>query len=97
MSRTGGRPTSSGAQTAPHRGRQDEHLVERHRHRARVAEDGHGRGVSDQHQVHAGLLGDLGARVVVGGDHRDRLAQGLLFGELGQGHGAPLAGGAGLM
>src|SRR5690606_41291984 len=56
--------------SAPHGGGQHQHLVDRHRHRARIAEDGHRRRVADQHDVDAGLLGDLGAGIVVGGDRK---------------------------
>ena len=78
-------------QAAADGGGEHQHLVDRDRHGAGVAEHGHGGGVADQHDVDAGLLGDLGARVVVGGDHRDRLAERLLLGERRQRHGRPLA------
>ena len=58
-----------------------QHLVGRDRHGRGVAEHGHRAGVADEHDVDAGLLGDLGRRVVVGGDHHDRLAEALLLGE----------------
>src|SRR5213076_1865975 len=80
------------AQPAPDGGGQDEHLVQRDRHRARVAEDGHGGGVANEDEIDAGLLGHLSARVVVGGDHRYRLAERLLLRELRQGHGTALGG-----
>ena len=45
------------AQPAAHGAGEHEHLVERDRHRRRVAEHGHRAGVADQHDVDAGLLG----------------------------------------
>ena len=78
-------PTSSGVdEPTPDGGGEHEQLVERHRNRGGVAEHRHGAGVAHEHHVHAGLLGDLGARVVVCGDHGDRLAEGLLAGERGE-------------
>ena len=65
-------------------------LVERDRHRVAVAEDVVGGGVADQHDVDARVLDDQGARMVVGGDHDDRLAEGALLGELEQGDGLAL-------
>ena len=64
----------------------------RDRHGGRVAEHRHRAGVADQDHVHAGLLGHLCARVVVGGDHHDRLAERLLLGERGEADGGTLGG-----
>ena len=74
------------AQSAPHRGGQHQHLVDRHRDRRRVAEHRHRAGVADEHDVDAGLLGHLRRRVVVGRDHHDRLAEALLLGQARQRH-----------
>jgi hypothetical protein len=60
-------------------------LVHRDRDRVAVAEHVVGGRIADEHDVDAGVLDDQGARVVVGGDHDDRLAQRALLGELEQG------------
>ena len=49
-----------------------------------VAEHDHRRGVADEDQVDAGLVGDAAGRRVVGGDHHDLVAAPLHLGELGQ-------------
>src|SRR5215211_5823259 len=74
------------AEPAAGGGGQHEHLLERHGHGAGVAEHGHGRRVANEDDVYTGRLGHLGARVVVGGDHHDRLAERLLLGQLGERH-----------
>ena len=51
-----------------------------------VAEHGRRGGVADEHQVDAGRLGGASARVVVGGDHHDRLAEALLLRQQRQRH-----------
>ena len=62
-------------QAAPHGRREHQQLVDGDRHGVRVAEHVVGGRVADQHDVDAGLLDDHRARVVVGGDHHDRLAE----------------------
>ena len=64
---------------------QHDHLVHRHRHGRGVAEHGHRRRVANEHDVHAGLVGQPAARGVVGGDHHDPLAALLHLSQLGQG------------
>ena len=71
-----------GLQAAADGAREHEDLVHRDRHRVAVAEDVVGGGVADEDDVDARVLDDRGARVVVRGDHDDRLAQGALLGEL---------------
>ncbi len=73
-------------QAAPHGAREHQQLLDGHRHGVGVAEHVVGRGVADQHDVDAGLLDHERARVVVGGDHHDRLAQRPHLGELGERH-----------
>ena len=72
------------AQAAADRGGEHQQLVDGHRHGVRVAEHVVGGAVADQDDVDAGGLDGLGARVVVGGDHDDRLAQRAHLGELGE-------------
>ena len=62
-------------QPAPDGTGEHQELLDRHRHRVGVAEHRVGRRVADQHDVDAGLLDHHRARVVVGGDHHDRLAE----------------------
>ena len=62
-------------QAPPGGGGEHQHLVHPDRDGRVVTEDGHRPGVADEDDVDARLLGDLGRREVVGGDHRDRLAQ----------------------
>jgi hypothetical protein len=80
------------AQAAAGGAGEHQHLVDRDRHGARVAEYGHRAGVAHEHHVDAGGLGHLRAGVVVGRDHHDRLAERLLLDELGQRDGGPLGG-----
>ena len=74
------------AQPATDGAREHEHVVERHGRRRVVAEHG-GRGrVADEHEVDARRLGRARARVVIGGDHHDRVAEPLLLHQQRQGH-----------
>ena len=72
------RPARDGAGQDQHLldGRGDGRLVSEHRHR---------RGVADEHEVGAGLVGQAAARRVVRRDHDHRLAPRLHLGELGEG------------
>ena len=63
-----------------------QHLVHADRGGRVVAEDDHRGGVADQDDVDAGLLGDLGRGIVVGGDHHDRLAVALHLRDPREGH-----------
>ena len=72
------------AQAAPDGGGEHQQLVDRDRDGVGVAEHVVGGAVADEHDVDAGRLGDLRARVVVGGDHHDRLAQRTHLAELGE-------------
>ncbi len=72
-------------QAAPHGLAEHDHLLHRDRLGAGVAEHDHRRRVADEDDVDAGLLGDLGRGVVVGGDHRDRFAGRLHLGQARQG------------
>src|SRR3954454_23049367 len=69
--------------------REDEHLVEVDRRRRGVAEDCRRGAVADQHEVDGGRPGGPRTRVVVGGDHHDRLAEALLLEEPGERHRQP--------
>ena len=81
-------PISSGrCRPAPDGARHHQHLVHADRRGGVVTEDDHRGRVADQDDVDARLLGDLGGRVVVGGDHHDRLAGPLHLGEPRQRHG----------
>ena len=73
-------------QAAAHGLAEHDHLLHRDRLGAGIAEHDHRRRVADQDDVDAGLLGDLGRGVVVGGDHRDRFALGLHLGQARQAH-----------
>ena len=73
-------------QAAADGAREHQHLLDADRHRVRVAEHVVGGRVAHEDDVDARLLGDERARVVVGGDHHDRLAQGPHLRELGEGH-----------
>ena len=75
-----GRPQAAADGAGEH-----QHLVHRDRDGVAVAEDVVGGGVADQHDVDPGVLDDRGGRVVVRGDHDDRLAQRALLGELEEG------------
>ena len=55
---------------AGHRAREEDHLVERHRHGRLVAEHHHRRRVADEHELDARLVRQPRGRRVVGGDHR---------------------------
>ena len=66
------------------RPREDEHLVHRRGDGRLVAEHRHRRGVADEHEVGAGLVGEPAAGGVVRGDHDDRLPPRLHLDELGQ-------------
>ena len=59
---------------AGHRARQEDHLVERHRHGRLVAEHHHRRGVADEDQLDAGLVRKPARGRVVRGDHHDLVA-----------------------
>src|SRR5215208_1450664 len=69
-------------ESAPDGGGEHEQLLDRDRHRVGVAEHVVGRGVADQHHVDLGRLDGERARVVVGRDHDDGLAQRPLLREL---------------
>ena len=62
---------------------EDEHLVHRGRHGRFVSEDGHRGRVADEHEVHAGFVGEAPSGRVVRRDHHDRLVSRLHLGELG--------------
>ena len=62
-------------EAAPDRRREHQQLLDGDRDRVLVAEHVVGGRVADEHDVDAGLLDDDGARVVVRGDHDDRLAE----------------------
>jgi hypothetical protein len=72
-----------------------EHLVHADGRRALMAQHDHRGAVAYQHDVDAGLLGDLGRRVVVCGDHHDRLAVALHLLDPRQRHRDAVAGGVG--
>ena len=71
------RPARDGA-------RQHQHLVHRGRDGRVVAEHGHRRGVADEDEVDARLVGEAPSRRVVGGHHDDPLRAQLHLGELGE-------------
>ena len=71
-------------QAAPDGGGEHQELLDRHRHGVLVAEHVVGGAVAYEHDVGAGLLDHQRARVVVGGDHHDRLAERAHLGELGE-------------
>ena len=72
------------AQPAVDGGREHQQLLDRHRDGVAVAEHVVGRAVADEDDVDAGRLGDAGARVVVRGDHDDRLAERAHLAQLGE-------------
>ncbi len=78
-----------GLQPAAYRPGKHEHVVKVDGGRRVVAEDRGRGGVADEHEVHARGLDGTGARVVISGDHHDRLSQALLLGEQWQGHRKP--------
>ena len=77
-----------------HGAREHEHFVHRGGDGRVVAQHGHRRGVADENEVDAPLVGKASSRSVVGGDHHDPLPAQLHLGELGDGE-LPRSGGRG--
>ena len=70
---------------ATHGGGVADHVIHRHGQGGIEAEHGHAQAVADEDDVDAGLLDEIGHRVVVAGDHGEGRALRHLVEEHGQG------------
>ena len=75
-----------GGRPAPHRRRVADHVVHRHRQGGVEAQHRHAQAVADEDHVDPGLLLEVGGRVVVAGQPRDRRAVRDLREQRRQGH-----------